>query len=229
MGTVYRKQSTRPMPAGAEIVIRKGERIARWTDAKGKSRSARMTTGKDGSDRILTIATTFTAKYRDGNRHVRTIATGCRDKQAALSVLADLERRAERVKSNLLTATEDAIADQLHIPLKQHFQDYVTSLKAKECSPVRIRNMESQFARVCGDCGFSQLTDLEGERFTRWLLDKMQAGMSAATRNGYRETMVMFANWCVRQSRPRLTANPFRNVSKANVKVDERRIQRNGR
>jgi hypothetical protein len=45
-------------------------------------------------------AATFTAKYRDGEGIVREVATGCRDEQAARSVLARLERRAELVKSD---------------------------------------------------------------------------------------------------------------------------------
>ena len=45
------------------------------------------------------------------------VSTGCRDKGAAESVLADLSRRAERVRSNLLTAVKDRIADHLTTPI----------------------------------------------------------------------------------------------------------------
>ena len=48
MGTVYRKTFTKPLPAGAEIIVRKGQRLAEWKDAKGKTRTAPVTTGKDG-------------------------------------------------------------------------------------------------------------------------------------------------------------------------------------
>jgi len=36
MGAVYRKSFTKPLPADAEIITRKGERLARWRDGKGK-------------------------------------------------------------------------------------------------------------------------------------------------------------------------------------------------
>lgn len=36
MGTVYRKRTTRPLPSGADIITRKGERLARWKDGRGK-------------------------------------------------------------------------------------------------------------------------------------------------------------------------------------------------
>ena len=44
------------------------------------------------------------------------VSTGCRDKTAAQSVLVDLEHRAEGVRSNLITAAEDRIADPLTTP-----------------------------------------------------------------------------------------------------------------
>ncbi|MCH7885841.1 MAG: hypothetical protein IIC01_11410 [Planctomycetes bacterium] len=36
-GTVYKKTYTKPLPPDAEAFTRKGERFARWKDAKGKS------------------------------------------------------------------------------------------------------------------------------------------------------------------------------------------------
>jgi hypothetical protein len=66
MGAVFRKSFTKPLPAGAEIIVRKGQRFARWKDSKGKTRTEPVTTGKDGQDRLLVTAGTFTAKYRNG-------------------------------------------------------------------------------------------------------------------------------------------------------------------
>jgi len=36
MGTVYRKTFTKPLPAGAKIIVRKGERFAKWKPANWK-------------------------------------------------------------------------------------------------------------------------------------------------------------------------------------------------
>ena len=35
MGALYLKTFTKPVPAGAEIIVRKGQRFARWNDRKG--------------------------------------------------------------------------------------------------------------------------------------------------------------------------------------------------
>jgi hypothetical protein len=40
MGTVYKETFTKPLPAGAKIIVRKGQRLAQWQDAKGKTRTA---------------------------------------------------------------------------------------------------------------------------------------------------------------------------------------------
>ena len=95
---------TRPLPPGAEIIVRKGERCARWKDRRGKSRTAPLTVGKDGSERIVTESPYYVAKYRDGGGVVRVEPTGCRDETAARQVLVDLERKAELVLSNVMTA-----------------------------------------------------------------------------------------------------------------------------
>src|SRR5262245_6238666 len=124
MGTVFKKIVTKPLPAGAEIVTRKGQRFARWRDSKGKTRAAPLTTGKKGASRIAIESSTFYAKFRDGGRIVRVVATGCKDETAARSVLADLERRAELVKAGVMSADEDIIARHQAISLTTHFDAF---------------------------------------------------------------------------------------------------------
>src|SRR6516162_7117494 len=104
MGIVYQKITTRPMPSGAESFTRKGERFARWKDSRGRTRTARLTTGRDGRDRIVTVSPFYIAKYRDGSGLVVEKPTGCRDETAARQVLASLERQGELVKANVMTA-----------------------------------------------------------------------------------------------------------------------------
>ena len=67
MGTVYKKTATKPLPAGAELLTKHGERFARWKPSKGKTRTAPVTTGRDGTERIVVTAGTYLAKYRDGD------------------------------------------------------------------------------------------------------------------------------------------------------------------
>ena len=224
MGTIFKKTYTKPLPLNAEVFIRKGERFARWKPAKGKTQTARLTTGKDGSDRIVLRAGTYTAKYRDGSGAVREKATGCRDKEAASRVLADLERRAELVKAKVMTAEEDAISDHQDTPLAEHVADYLTKLEADGTSSDHRGNVRRCLERIAGDCRFALLGDLKRETFERWLARMTKDGMGARTRNLHRASLVAFCNWCIVTDR--LTNNPFAKVKKANEDADPRRKRR---
>jgi integrase len=224
MATVFKKTFTKPMPQGAELFIRKSEQFARWKDAKGKTRTEKITTGKDGLPRLLIEAKTHTAKYRDGSGHVREVATGCHDETAARQVLADLVKRCELVKGKILTAAQDAVIDHQATPLVGHIVAYVEHMSAKGVTAGRIAQTESRLLRICKDCEFTQLANLGAAALERWLSDRAAEDMSAAARNGYRSACVAFGNWCVQSKR--LVINPLAGIPKANEKADPRRHRR---
>jgi integrase len=221
---VYRKQTTRPLPAGAEIIVRKGERLARWKDRRGKTRTAPLTTGKDGSERIVTESPYYVAKYRDGAGVVREEATGCRDETAARQVLAELERKAELVRSGVMTAAEAAVGEHQAMPYEQHLAAYLAHLEAKGACPEHRSERERQLRCLAAVCSFGALADLRREAVERWLAVQARAGMGARTRNSYLCSALAFCNWCVETSR--LVANPFAAVAKANERADPRRQRR---
>jgi len=224
MGAVYKETFTKPLPAGAKIIIRKGRRLAQWQDAKGKTRTAPLTVGKDGTDRIVCEAGTYTAKYRDGSGIVRKVTTGCRDEAAARSILTELERRAEKVKGKILTADEAATIDHQETPLGEHVAAFLEHQTAKGITRGQLNNTRSRLNRIAADCGFCRLADLNGTALERWLAARQAEGMGAVTRNGYREAWVTFGNWCVGSRR--LLNNPFAKVPKADANADPRRKRR---
>jgi hypothetical protein len=130
MGSIFKMTVTRPLPSGAEIIVRQGVRLARWRDAKGKSKTTPLTIGKDGTERIRDESSTYFAKLRDGNGIVVEAPTGCRDETAARQVLADLERKAERVRAGLLTSAEARTAEHLATPISEHIAAYIDALTA---------------------------------------------------------------------------------------------------
>src|SRR5579875_221927 len=125
MGSVFKKTVTRPLPPGVEIIERKGVRLVRWRDAGGRTKTAPLTTGKDGAERIRDESGTYFARYRDGRNQVVEVPTGCRDESAARQVLADLERKAERVRAGLLSPAEARTAEHLTKPIGEHVDAYL--------------------------------------------------------------------------------------------------------
>jgi integrase len=224
MGSVFRKTFTKPLPAGAETFVRKGERLARWKDRRGKTRTAPLTAGKNGSERIIIESLYYVAKYRDGTGVVQTVATGCRDETAARQVLAELSRRAELIKAKVMTAGEDAVARHQTVPLVEHFDAFDEHLRAKDTSSIYREYTRNYLDRLAAECPFSTLADMCREMLERWLAAQAAEGMSAKARNHYRGALVAFCNWCLLTNR--LTVNPFAEIPKANEKADRRRLRR---
>jgi transcriptional regulator with XRE-family HTH domain len=190
MGTVYRKSYTKPLPDGADVVTRQGVRLARWRDAKGKTRTAPITTGQNGADRIRVESGTFIAKYRHGNGHVVEEPTGCRTETAARQVLADLERRAERMRAGLISPAEARTAEHLATPIVEHVAAYVASLAARGAGKTHRATVKSNLERIAADCGFARLTDMSRDALERWLTGEAERGgrLARSTPTGRRRS-----------------------------------------
>lgn len=182
------------MPVGAEIVIRKGERIARWKDRRGKTKTAPVTTGEGGQDRIVIESPFYVAKYRDGSGVVHVVTTGCRDETAARQVLADLERRAKLVRSGVISATEARVADHQSEPLAEHLDAFAKYHQAKGVTKIHREDTRRYLYRLASDCRFGTLAALRRETLESWLAGRTSEGMSARSRNAYRNALVSFCN-----------------------------------
>ncbi len=234
MGSVFKKTYTKPLPLEAELVrvARKNRRdgepefdvFARVKPAKGRAITYRVTFGRDGSQRIVVEAGTYLAKFRDGAGVVREVSTGCRDEGAARCVLNELERRSELVRSGVLSADEDRIADHQRSPIVDQFEAWDFTQQAKGLSESHRKDSLSNLNRLARECRFKTLGDLNREAFEKWLGHQAAAGMSARTRNSYREKLCAFCNWCVETGR--LLSNPFAGVHRADEKADQRRPRR---
>src|SRR5262249_36983798 len=145
-----------------------GNRFASWK-VRGKTRTAPLTSGKDGADRILTESPFYVAKYRDGAGVIRVVATGCRAETAARQVLAGLRRQAELVRSGVMTAAEATVGKHQASPLAGHFDAYDEHLRAKGVTKIHREDTGRYLRRLAADCSFVTLADLRREPIERWL------------------------------------------------------------
>jgi len=230
MGTVYRETYTKPVPEGAETATRNGERIATWRDANGRKRSA--TLNIEGT-RIVVRSGVYVAKWRDGAGVVRKRSTGCRDRGAALAVLAEWEKRAENVRAGVRTASEDSVLDHLATPIAEHVAAYLDHLRSKPGKGGRVRvskmhadNVGRQMRTIIDGCGFERLRDLNRRAVDRWI-DRMRSGrdpISARNVNAHTTALCAFGNWCVETGR--IVANPLSRPPKLDERADRRRARR---
>ncbi len=228
MAAVFKKTVTRPMPTGAEIFTKGGQRFVRWK-INGKSRTAKLTIGRDGSERIVTESPTFLAKYRDGSGIVCEVSTGCRDEGAARSVLGELEKRAEKVRSGILSVTEEMMAGHQHSLLADHLAEFIATMQAAGRSEIHVSGTERLIQRVIDELSLRRLADIKAEAVERWLAQqsKVQPGkaaMGARTRNSYLIALRSFCNWCA--ERDRLPFNPLVKLDRADERSDRRRQRR---
>ncbi len=238
MGTVYKKTVTRKVPANAERFTKNGESFVRYT-VRGRTRVSRLVVGEDGTERISEQSSTYIAKFKDGAGLVQEVSTGCRDKQAALSVLNGLMKRAELVKAKIMTSDQAKIADYQSIPLSQHIAEYVEHLASRKVHPDRRKTTKTRLIESSNGCGFRYLNDLNADALQNWLCSQMESktrNMSAAVYNGYVELWVAFGNWCIGRrvhgkrwsmnGDKRLIANPFAGFGRLDEQSDRRRMAR---
>lgn len=166
------------------------------------------------------------------------VATGCRDKQAAQSVLDDLLRRAELVKAKVLSPDQDRIADHAGTPLSEHIEAFLDHQRRKGTHIDRVKHYETKLYETAGACKFRTLCDLSVDRLERWLSDQRSGDrdLGAAVYNGYRESWLAFGNWCIGKrvtgkqthfnGEKRLIANPFDGMARLNEQAERRRRAR---
>jgi uncharacterized protein YfcZ (UPF0381/DUF406 family) len=157
-------------------------------------------TGKDGTERIRDESSTYVARYRDGNDQVVEVSTGCRDKSAAENVLADLKKKAERVRSGLLTPAEARTAEHLTTPITEHAEAYTTHHEAVGTSPKHRYETRRRLDQVVSKCGSRTLSELQSGTVETWLVGetkRTKRGMSARTRNTRLAPLNALANWCI--------------------------------
>jgi hypothetical protein len=176
-------------------IAAKGGRLARRRGGKGKMRTAPITRGQSGVDRIRDESATYVARYRDGNGLVVEVSTGCRDKTAAQSVLADLERLAEKVRSGLLTTAEARSTEHLSKPLRDHIGACIESMKAWGVTSTHRKAAYAYLNRLSQECAFGRLADLSRDALERWLAQEADKGRSARSRNAHLASAVSFGRW----------------------------------
>ena len=210
MATIYRKVYPVPMPDGAEVISRRGERLARWIDGNGNVKTAPLA---ERGKKIMHEAGCWYARYRDAGGIDRRVSTNCHDEQAARKVLSDLLAEVEKVRSGILTPQESQAARHAVHPVAEHIADYMAFLAAKTVRGRKVSashryNVGKQLNRLVDECGFKRIGDVTRQRVTKWLDDEtVKAQKSPRTIMKYRATLTAFCKWCVREGR--LATNPL--------------------
>ena len=224
MATIYKKKYPIPTPEGAGIITRRGQKLARWESGKGQFRSAEVL----DEQHVQFVSDCWYVRYRDADGWMRRESTGCRDKQAAEKVLADILAGVDRVRAGVMSHDEMTASGQLEAPIGRHAKDYlaqlaVKTIRGRRISPKHVGHVREHLDRVFPECRFERLKDINRQALQRWMNKLIQTPrdaddpesqpLAARTVNMHRAAVIAFCNWCV--SEGRLPANPLAGLPKA--------------
>jgi integrase len=158
-------------------------------------------------------------KFRDTDGIEHRIPL-CTDKTAAQSMLNDEIRKAERRSSGLTDPHER----HLNASILSHTSDYRRHLESKGDSPSYINQTVKDINRICKDCDFRKLADIQANNVSSWLHALTTKGRSPRTFNSYLTAVKGFSNWLVMDRR--LPINPLTHLRRLKENVDLRHERR---
>jgi integrase/recombinase XerD len=229
MPSVFRRSKTKPLPAGAKVVERKGGPVAEWLDARGNRRSAPLTEDRAG---IRIEAASWTVQYVDEHGHPQRLAGG-RDYDAAMQLGREYERRAMQRREGLIDPAQERHAKAARQPIADHAAAYVAFLAAGERTAKHVQATERYLAAIFARCGMERLSDLRAPAVLSAVAairqgvplgEKKQRPASLSTCNAVLRAMKGFSRWLQRQ---RLTAeDALLGLEMFNAATDRRHIRR---
>ncbi len=232
MASVFRRVKKMPLPEGAQVVERKGIRVAEWRDANGRKRHAPLS--KDGSG-IRVESATYTVQFMDEHGHPQRVATRCRDHAAAEQLGRELEKRAMQRREGLLDPAQERFAKAARVPIAEHAAAHIEHLRAAGNTAKHVQTVERHLAVVFAAAGIERLPELksaavlsaiaalrtpppvEGEK-------KQKQPASLATCNSHLRSVKGFSRWLWKQ---RLTPeDALLDLGLYNAATDRRHIRR---
>lgn len=238
MGTVFKPKVTRPLPDGAKIITREGKQLAVWIGQDGKSQTAPLTGPKAKRPGIIVESHTFVAKYRDGDGLVKTVSTGCTNKESAKRRLKELEDMADKVRRGVYSKAEAAVADHAVATIDDHVDAYLDHLGCRlgkggkrNLNAAHIANVRRALRLAVQECGWRRLNDLNTDDVARWVrrMVDMPAGKRLSLRTiGMRiGSLTSWGEWM--EVSKRIVTNPFRKLRKKIGLTDTGEVRRKRR
>jgi integrase len=221
MARVFRQTYTKPLPAGAVVITRKGQKLARYKDGRGKVQTAPLS--QDGTKIILKAGKHY-IDYKDAHGVTRRVP-GFKDEKASQQYANELEKLAERVRCGCRPKEYE----QLKRPLREHLSEFKAYLLAKGTSEVQARQVHNRALAILEACRFVLWADVQAAAVQAHLAKlrkgtKGHLGISAQTSNGYLLAFKHFCKWL--QADERAPGNPVVYLQGLNVKVDRRHDRR---
>jgi len=219
MASVYKRTRRKPIPPNAEIVERRGKRLAQWV-SRGRKRRAELT--PDGAA-VLIRDPNYTISWFTWQGKRRKL-NGGPDKDAAEALGAKLEAEEMQRRRGLIDPRQEKTAAEGRRPLAEHLADFRKSLEGKGDTPEHIDLTMARLVRIVESCRVERVADLGPSAVAAAVASLHSSGLSLRTCNGYLRAMKTFSRWLWRDGRT--PQDTLAHLSGYNVETDRRRERR---
>jgi integrase len=221
MATIYKRTRRKPIPEGAEIISRNGQRFALWSDRRTKRRQ-RAPLSDDGRV-VIVQADCYTIEWFDHENKRRRKGTRIADKDAAQRLANKLETAAMQRREGLIDARLERLAQEGRRPLREHLADYEAHLKAANRSPDHVNRTARLIRTIAQAAGVTGIGEITADNVNTFASDLGQR-RSARTVQAHLTAIKSFTWWLAANGK--LPADPLASVRKPNPKTDRRRERR---
>ncbi len=222
MASVFRRTRSYPIPDGATIVAnRRGDRFAKWTDGKGRTRREPL---NEAGDRIVVPAKTYTITYVDENGKPQTVNAETPDRDVAEQIANKIENDVALRRRGIVIPDQERIAREAARPLKEHLQDFRADLEARQSTEKHVRMTCNHIETVGTACRAARITDLTPAVVMQAIHAQRQNGSSLRTCNSYLRSVKSFTRW-LRKDR-RTADDALEGLSQFNADTDRRHVRR---
>lgn len=156
---------------------------------------------------------------------VRRSGTGSTDKAATLRLAQKLETEAALVRGGVLDRREHAASAAANVPISQHVQDYLGTLRNIGNTEKHCRHQAGAVQRLLMASGAQRLPEIAQETFCG-ALRRLKDKSSSRTANHALGATKAFLRWCENTERIREFPAWLRGVKAYNERVDRRRVRR---
>ncbi len=197
---LVKRKHYRPIPVGATIVERRGQKLAQWTNPRGRAFTVPV---NDRGDRIVIESRQWYVRFRmpDGGWKEWKAYN---DKTASGVLEAQILRKLERGEVGLT----DPMDDYARMPVSEHLDAFEQHLVAKNNSPDHIERTVARVRLVLDGIGAKTIAGITPGKVEAELARlRKDEGLSISSSNHYFRAMRSFSLWLVDDRR--VAANPI--------------------
>ena len=222
MATIYKRSRLRPIPAGAEIIERNGERIAVWKHRSTK-RTQRAPLNAAGT-KVLIEAVGFEIEYMDHNGDRKRRSTRCTDRDAVQQMANELERGVLLRKEGIIDPTADRYSAEAKRSIALHLAEFKAALVGRANTAQHCEETHTKAARIVDLCKATHIAGLTASAVQTAIKTLKDEGKSLKTCNHYLRAIKGFSRWLHRDKRTREDA--LMTLESFNAATDPKHVRR---